>query len=277
MNARKKNSRVHLKGLLPFLMLVIMPFVALAVVWPVQEAYSMNLTLGWDPSPAPELEGYRVYYGTASGDYPNVINVGNWTSMKVSGLDPHTTYYFVATAYGASGEESVHTNEAVYTPSTEAEEELIISDTPNGAWHLAYNNGRKRQAQTFKSLGNSIDSVTIPIIRVKNPNIPINVSIRTSLVGPPLASAAIEPSRVSSTDYRNPTWVTVTFPAPAEVTQGLNYYLVLETTSYNVSHYYKVCYDNRNPYADGVYYPDNRSVALSGYDMACRIKFGKLN
>ncbi len=63
--------------------------------------------LKWRPSPDPDLAGYLVYYGRASGEYfgedaaagPSPIDVGNRTSVVVDGLANGTLYYFSIAAY----------------------------------------------------------------------------------------------------------------------------------------------------------------------------------
>jgi len=72
-----------------------------------------GLFLWWNPSPTGV--SYNLYYGTASRTYTNEQSVGNVTNATVSGLIPGTTYYFAATAVGATGEESVFSNEFVYS------------------------------------------------------------------------------------------------------------------------------------------------------------------
>lgn len=62
------------------------------------------------------VAGYKVYYGTASKTYTSTINAGTATSYTVSNLPPGT-YYFVVTAYDASGNESTYSNEATKTIS----------------------------------------------------------------------------------------------------------------------------------------------------------------
>lgn len=73
-----------------------------------------SATLSWQPpttrmdgSPLTNLAGYRIRYGTASGNYTNVITIANGsvTNAVVSNLLPGT-YYFVTTAYDAAGYES---------------------------------------------------------------------------------------------------------------------------------------------------------------------------
>jgi hypothetical protein len=82
-----------------------------------------SVTLVWDPptknvdgTVLKDLAGYRLYYGTRSGEYPNKIAVEDPHATKhtIYELSPGT-YYFVITAYDESGVESVHSNEAVTT------------------------------------------------------------------------------------------------------------------------------------------------------------------
>lgn len=65
----------------------------------------------WDASPDSTVTGYNIYVGTNSGKYERVVNAGNHTNITVMKLNSGTTYYFVATAYDASGLESVPSNE----------------------------------------------------------------------------------------------------------------------------------------------------------------------
>lgn len=82
---------------------------------------SYSSTLTWDPpttnadgTPLTDLAGYKIYYGTSSGNYTKVIDVGDVTTYKVEGLNPGT-YYFTVTAYDISGNESGYSNEVSKT------------------------------------------------------------------------------------------------------------------------------------------------------------------
>jgi hypothetical protein len=79
-----------------------------------QDVHGANVTLAWDPNPEANLKGYKVYYGSASGNYSFMVDVGNWTSLTISGLEAGKTYYFAATAYGPAGEESGMSDELRY-------------------------------------------------------------------------------------------------------------------------------------------------------------------
>lgn len=72
-------------------------------------------TLSWlppteytDGSPLTDLAGYKIYYGTAIDDYPNVITIDNpgIATYVIDNLPAGNTYYFVITSFGSGGIES---------------------------------------------------------------------------------------------------------------------------------------------------------------------------
>ena len=76
--------------------------------------YSAQATLSWNPNSESDLAGYKVYYGNSSGSYSFNVNVGNQTSYTVSNLVEGEIYFFAATAYDFSGNESGYSNEVSY-------------------------------------------------------------------------------------------------------------------------------------------------------------------
>ncbi|MGA6826000.1 fibronectin type III domain-containing protein [Nitrospira sp. NS4] len=74
-----------------------------------------SVSVAWDPVTSTGLAGYKVYMGTASGNYGTPIDVGNVTSSLVDSLLVGTTYYFVVTAYNSSGLESPPSTEVSKT------------------------------------------------------------------------------------------------------------------------------------------------------------------
>ncbi|MBI5755921.1 MAG: fibronectin type III domain-containing protein [Nitrospirae bacterium] len=82
-----------------------------------------SATLLWDPpttntdgTELTDLTGYKVYYGTESGNYTASTDVGNVTTYTVSDLPPQT-YYLAVTAYDVYGNESDYSNEVSKTIS----------------------------------------------------------------------------------------------------------------------------------------------------------------
>ncbi|MFT4637746.1 MAG: hypothetical protein ACI8T1_001056 [Verrucomicrobiales bacterium] len=81
---------------------------------PAQEppAPGLEVTLAWDANLEPDIEGYRLHYGTAQGSYPNAIDVGNSTNSPLTLPEPGT-YYSIVTAYNTAGVESPASNEVI--------------------------------------------------------------------------------------------------------------------------------------------------------------------
>ncbi len=80
----------------------------------IPHANAASVTLAWDPNTEPDIVGYSLYYGKASGIYEFVIDVGNQTTCNISDLEDAETYYFVVTAYNISGFESDFSSELRY-------------------------------------------------------------------------------------------------------------------------------------------------------------------
>jgi hypothetical protein len=75
-----------------FAILLTFPAVARATV----------VNAAWNPNPEANIAGYQLMFGTASGSYTTVIDVGKVTSYSFS-VTGGVTYYFVLQAYNSSG------------------------------------------------------------------------------------------------------------------------------------------------------------------------------
>jgi hypothetical protein len=82
--------------------------------FPLPSANAAQVTLAWDPSSGP-VAGYNVYYGTSSGNYDYSVDVGNFTSCTISGLQEGETYYFSVSAYDSNFNESELSEELIHT------------------------------------------------------------------------------------------------------------------------------------------------------------------
>ena len=92
---------------------------------------AVNVTLGWNPSTSPNIAGYNVHYGLASGNYTVKVPAGTNTSARITGLVEGQTYYFVVTVYNTAGIESIPSNEVGYTiPGVAAPGSLWIQTDP---------------------------------------------------------------------------------------------------------------------------------------------------
>jgi len=94
---------------------------------PAAFAHAATVRVSWNSNSETDLGGYRVYYGTQSRIYPQVVDVGITTNTNISGLSTGVRYYFAVTAYDTAGNESDFSAEA----STEIPEEPPIPGDPD--------------------------------------------------------------------------------------------------------------------------------------------------
>jgi hypothetical protein len=82
---------------------------------PLPAAIAEDVTIGWDANTEPELAGYKIYWGTSSGNYTSSKDVGKTTTATIDGVEEGTTYYLVVTAYDNQGNESGYSNQVSFT------------------------------------------------------------------------------------------------------------------------------------------------------------------
>jgi hypothetical protein len=137
--------------------------------------------VSWNPSPGPTVVGYNLYYGEASGAYPNMINAGNTTNTAISGLTEGTTYYFAVTAFTSTGVESSFSSEVSYTAvkpgSVVTSNNVVIGPSkllPDGQFQLTVNGGVSGQSYVLLASTNLVDWT--PISGFVDTNPPVTIS-----------------------------------------------------------------------------------------------------
>ncbi len=75
-----------------------------------------EVLLTWDESHQADLAGYKIYYGTESRNYTEMVDVGLTESPEkprylIRNLQKGKTYFFAVTAYDRSNNESGFSNE----------------------------------------------------------------------------------------------------------------------------------------------------------------------
>jgi len=99
-----------------------------------------TITLAWDANTEPDLAGYMIHIGKASGNYDTIIYVKdqppvncpapydpfntNCCQITLTDLTPGQTHYFAATAYDQDNNESAYSEELTHT--------FIGINMPNG-------------------------------------------------------------------------------------------------------------------------------------------------
>lgn len=144
------NPPARSRVIWPLLLLVAILFVISPGM--TNSAHSGEAYLTWDPpttntdgTPLTDLAGYKVYYGTASGNYDTIVDAGNATSYTVTSLISDVTYYFATTAYDTSANESGFSNEVSKTIE-------VVSDTTAPTGTISINSGASYSTSTSVTL-----------------------------------------------------------------------------------------------------------------------------
>ena len=74
-------------------------------------AGTATLTLAWDASSDPSVDGYIIEWGESSGTYTDEVDVGDLTSYTITGLVDGRRYYITVRSYTSGGVESAPSNE----------------------------------------------------------------------------------------------------------------------------------------------------------------------
>lgn len=120
-----------------------------------------GVIVAWDfnaPNPTNPVTGYRVYKGTATRMYSEVVNAGNSNRLAFTNLVAGTTYYFAATAYNATGNESDFSSEVSYLTPTNP-------PAPGGMRTIWITNSLQSAISPegpFDTLAQFVQSATIP-------------------------------------------------------------------------------------------------------------------
>lgn len=97
------------------------------------------VNLVWNPNPESDIAGYKVHFGSSSGNYSQVIDVQGQNFAALPQLILGNTYYLAVSAYNTAGQESPKSTEMVLsaTPPAPAEgTSFTMSGPGNGklAW-----------------------------------------------------------------------------------------------------------------------------------------------
>ncbi len=77
--------------------------------------YVLQVSWNYDFASNPNVGGFNLYQGTASGSYSSKFSLGPVLGTTVSNLNVNTTYYFAMTAVSTNNVESEYSPEASYT------------------------------------------------------------------------------------------------------------------------------------------------------------------
>src|SRR5215831_1686483 len=104
----------------------------LSLAFAATPAQAQQVQLAWDAplqadgTSVPNLAGYKLYYGSQSGQYQTIIPVGLTTTYTVTNVSAGQTSYFAVKAYDSAGTESAFSNEVSVTPGTISQQQMQV-------------------------------------------------------------------------------------------------------------------------------------------------------
>ena len=79
----------------------------------VQDICAFEAAVAWDPSPSPDVAGYKIHCGSDCVDYTEFTDAGNQTRYTLTNLDAETVYHCSVTAYDYLNNVSDYSNDVV--------------------------------------------------------------------------------------------------------------------------------------------------------------------
>ena len=137
-----------------FFLLIALLFALCAMLLPAADA--AQVTLGWDKCTELGIAGYKIHYGTTSGNSDFSVDVGDYDSCTISGLAEGQTYYFSGTSYTVDNMESEFSEELAHTipaagskiPASETETTRIVLEAEDAIIYYPFDHGWDSEASS---------------------------------------------------------------------------------------------------------------------------------
>jgi hypothetical protein len=207
------------------------------------EAQTQTVTAMWDANSDSYTIGYRLYYGTTSGNYTQNVNVGNVTSYPLT-LTQGFTYYFVVRAYNASSQLGPASNEASITlttstapPTATLTGTLSGTNTANVSWTTTNATSITLNGTAVAASGSATFTISTATTYTLVATGPGGSVTRTVTVTP--APTATLTATLSGTNTANVSWTTanatsVTLNGAAVAVNGSATFTISTTTTYTL-------------------------------------------
>lgn len=134
----------------PALAILLTTFIPAAVHAADVAAPAVSLT--WIPNREANLAGYKIHFGSSSGNYSTVLDVGAVPSARLPQMILGRTYYVALSAYGTDGQNSPLSAELVVIaspPAPVADTGFATSTAGQGALQWRYSQAASSTADRF--------------------------------------------------------------------------------------------------------------------------------
>lgn len=149
--------------------LLVSPFRLLLILWSLvslsaADAAPGTVNLAWNANPETDIAGYRVHYGTTSGNLDRIVTVGTTPEATLSGLEPGALYHCSVQAFNTSELASPLSAEIAFVApgaatfpeiAVEQASGSVLNDGQSGVSFTKVDLGSTGAAETFfiKNLG----------------------------------------------------------------------------------------------------------------------------
>ena len=116
------RGRVRASSRLPRVLVLLVALIAVS-----EDSLAGQLKLAWNAVAG--ATGYRLYYGTSSGNYSSSVDAQNQTSATVSGLTDGARYYFAAKAYNSATTSDFSNEASAVVPASAGTSNPFTPDT----------------------------------------------------------------------------------------------------------------------------------------------------
>jgi hypothetical protein len=140
-----------------------------------------RVTLAWDRNSEANITGYRLYCGTVTRVYTDIVNAGNATTASVSNLLPGVTYRFAVTAINTLGVESDYSSEVAFTTTN-----IVTPNIPptlSSLANLTINEDAGAQTVLLTGISPGPENQTVTVTASASPQSLIP-SVQTAYVSP---------------------------------------------------------------------------------------------
>lgn len=120
------------------------------------------VSLTWTPNPEANLAGYKLHFGSSSGSYPTVVDLGAVPSASLPPMILGKTYYIALSAYDTEGRDGPLSAELAVTaapPAPVANTAFTTASAGQGALQWRYPSTDAGSADRF-TIESSPDLVT---------------------------------------------------------------------------------------------------------------------
>ena len=121
---------------------------------------NQEINLTWNAVSDPSLDGYKIYYGTSSGNYGAPVKIGSVTAHQLTQLTNGIPYYIAISSVNFFGAESAKCTEIMVTPNADIDKPTSMITQPLSGSNI-YTNKFIIKGSANDGEGNGVQKVEV--------------------------------------------------------------------------------------------------------------------